>query len=117
MRFVHDNDALNLIERFVVELRAIERWDAGCWGTSSPKAYEMLAFVARRKGRAEILAQLLILIPRLDKEEGLLWPCGKPSPEDGEDNQRLKRLTCEAELKPREARWCRFRGNKYVPFS
>jgi hypothetical protein len=87
MRSVPDNDALHLIERFVLELRAIERWDAGQWGTGPPEAYEMLAFVARRKRRAEILAQLLTLIPRLDdKEEGL--PCLS-----GKSSQRTERTT------------------------
>lgn len=68
MRSVQDNEALNLIERLVAELRAIERWDAGYWGTSAPEAFEILAFGARRKRRAEILDQLLIVIPRLDNK-------------------------------------------------
>ena len=66
MRSVPDNDALNRIERLVGELRVIERWDADHWRKSDPERYEMLALVARRKRRAEILSQLLTLIPGLD---------------------------------------------------
>jgi len=67
MRSVSDNDALNQVERLVAELRAIERWDADHWRKCDPEAYEMVAFVARRTRRTEILSQLVTLIPRLVK--------------------------------------------------
>lgn len=73
MRLAPDNDGLNRVERLVGELRAIERWDADYWRNKLPIADEVLAFVARRKRRAEILSQLLTLVPRLDtKKEGHL---------------------------------------------
>lgn len=50
------------------ELRVIELWDVDHWRNPLPEAYEMFAFVARRKRRAEILSQLLALISRLDIE-------------------------------------------------
>jgi hypothetical protein len=62
---VPDNDG-DRVERLVVELQAIELWDADFWRNSDPEVYEMTAFVGRRKRRAEILSQLLTLIPRLD---------------------------------------------------
>ena len=66
MRSVLDNDGWDRVERLVAELRAVERWDADYWRNIDPRAYEMFAFVARRKRRAEVLSQLLTLIPRLD---------------------------------------------------
>jgi hypothetical protein len=79
MQSVPDSDPLNQVERLVGELRAIELWDAGYW-RKCPEAYEMVAFVARRKRRAEILSQLVPLIPRLDiKEQRCLWIVRKSS--------------------------------------
>src|ERR1700730_2909105 len=63
-----DNGALTHIERLVGELRLIELWDASHRRNHLPEAYEMFAFEARRKRRAEILSQLLTLVPRLDTE-------------------------------------------------
>ena len=77
MRSVPDNDALTQVERLVGELRAIERWNTDHWRKRDPKRYEVFAFVARRKRRAEILSELLTLIPRLDiKAQGAY---GSPS--------------------------------------
>jgi hypothetical protein len=53
------------IERLVEELRAIDYWDADYWRNHHPEAYEMLAFVARRKRHAELLSRLITLIPPL----------------------------------------------------
>jgi hypothetical protein len=73
MRSVLDNYGWDRVERLVEELRAIERWNSGYWRNSDPKPHEMHAFVARRKRRAEILSQLVMLIPRLTKKQRNLW--------------------------------------------
>lgn len=65
MRSVADNDGWDRVERLVTELQAIERWDADYLRSGYPEAYEMLAFVARRKRRVEILSHLVRLIPPL----------------------------------------------------
>jgi hypothetical protein len=65
MPSVSDSDGWSRVERLVEELRAIERWDANYWRNRYLDAYEMLAFAARRERRAEILSQLLTLIPPL----------------------------------------------------
>lgn len=65
MRSVLSSAGWNRVERLVAELRAIERWNTDYWWNSDPEAYETLAFVARRERRAEILSQLLILVPQL----------------------------------------------------
>ena len=69
MRSLPNNEVLSQVERLLGELRAIERWDADYWRNRHPEAYERLAFVARRKRRAEILSQLRTLIPPLDIKE------------------------------------------------
>jgi hypothetical protein len=66
MPSVLDNDQWSRVERLVQELRAIERWDVDYRRNRYPEAYEMLAFGARRRRRAEILSQLMTLILRLD---------------------------------------------------
>lgn len=60
-----DNDGWSRVERLVEELRAIDYWDANYWQSPHTEAYEMLAFVARRKRHAEILSRLIAHIPPL----------------------------------------------------
>ena len=78
-RMLSDNDGWSLVGRLVEEMRAIEHWDADYWRNHHPEAYELLAFVARRKRHVEILSQLVILIPRLDISEKELLIVGKLS--------------------------------------
>jgi hypothetical protein len=61
MRTFLNSDGWNQVERLVAELQAIEGWDTDYWRKSDAEAYEMLAYVARRERRSEILAQLLTL--------------------------------------------------------
>ena len=56
-----DNDGWSRVERLVEELRAIDYWDANYRRNPYPEAYEMLAFVARRRRHAEILSRLIAL--------------------------------------------------------
>jgi hypothetical protein len=63
MRLVPDKDGWNRVQRLVTELQAIEHWDTKHLRNLDPETYEMLAFVARRKRRTEILSQLLTIIP------------------------------------------------------
>jgi hypothetical protein len=65
MRSVLNSAGRNRVERLVAELRAIERWNTHYWQNSDPEAYEKLAFLTRRERRAELLSELLTLIPRL----------------------------------------------------
>jgi hypothetical protein len=74
-----DNDGWDRVELLVGELRAVERWDTDYWRNNDPEAYEMLAFGARRKRRAEILSQLLTLISPLVIEEQKQWTVRKSS--------------------------------------
>jgi PilZ domain len=63
MPSVPDDQTLSQVERLLGELRLIELWDADYWRKCHPEGYERHAFVARRKRRAEILPQLVSLIP------------------------------------------------------
>ena len=80
MRVALASEVQDEAEALVVELKAIEQWDAAYWRTPSPEAYETLAFVARGKSRCEILSQLLNIIPRLNNREsttGRARSCGR----------------------------------------
>jgi hypothetical protein len=77
MRSGSDNDGWNRFEQLLTELRAIERWDADYWRKNNLEAYEMLGFLGRRNRRAEILSQLLIIIPALVIKEQEQWAVNK----------------------------------------
>jgi hypothetical protein len=78
-----DKDGWSRVEGPVEELRAIDRWDANYWRKPHPEAYEMLASVARRKRRAEILSQLVTFIPPLGIKEQKLRIVEKSSHKTG----------------------------------
>jgi hypothetical protein len=92
MGFVLGTAELNQVERLVSELQAIEHWDAGDWRKCVPKRYEILAFVARRERRTEILSQLLTLIPRLAiKKQEHPWIVRKSSTRKKQKQRRHPR--------------------------
>jgi hypothetical protein len=62
MQSAQNDDGWDRVECLVAELRAIEHWNAEYWRKGNPETYEMLALVARRQRRAEILSQLLTLL-------------------------------------------------------
>lgn len=78
MRRLSNDDGLDNVELLVAELRAIERWDADYWRDARPQAYEILAYTRRRETRAEILSELLSLIPRLGTHGQHLCRVKKP---------------------------------------
>jgi hypothetical protein len=111
MPSVPDNDK-DRVERLVVELEAIELWDADFWRKRDPQVYEMTAFVGRRKRRAEILSQILTLIPRLDiYARGHRCSSRKSSQRTGQefDKWELKWVAQYGAVP--------IRGNKFAPFS
>lgn len=76
-RMPSDNDGWSRVEQLVEELRAIDYWDANYRRSPHTEAYEMLAFVARRKRHAEILSRLIAHIPPLVMSEKELRIVGR----------------------------------------
>ena len=61
MRLVLEQDLLNLAERLLAELRAIEHWNIAYWRNRHPDVYETKAFQARQSRRGEIIGQIALI--------------------------------------------------------